>query len=116
MPRVKEKADIEIANLIKARRLAKGMTQTQLASKLGLTFQQIQKYENGVNRVSAGRLFQIAEVLGVDVTFFREGDAGGTKGAMKEIGKLLSTPGAIQLVRAYNKIKKSSVRKMVVNL
>lgn len=49
------------------------MTQEQLGEKLGLTFQQVQKYEKGVNRIAAGRLFEIAQVLGVTITYFYEG-------------------------------------------
>ena len=49
------------------------MSQSQLADALGITFQQIQKYEKGINRISAGRLFEIANLLGVPITFFFEG-------------------------------------------
>ena len=59
-----------------------GLSQTELGEKVGITFQQIQKYEKGSNRVSAGRLKQIAEILQVPVSFFFEGAAG--KGAVAE--------------------------------
>src|SRR5438552_1319065 len=62
--------DIEVGRRIRAQRLVRGMSQTQLGKKLGITFQQIQKYEKGANRVGAGRLTRIADVLGVPVSFF----------------------------------------------
>src|SRR5438270_2624513 len=63
--------DIEVGHRIRIERLARGLSQTALANQLGVTFQQVQKYEKGVNRVGAGRLTKIAEVLGIEVgTFF----------------------------------------------
>src|SRR2546423_10096987 len=63
--------DVEVGHRIRIERLARGLSQTTLANQLGVTFQQVQKYEKGVNRVGAGRLTKIAEVLGITVgTFF----------------------------------------------
>src|SRR5438105_14784181 len=63
--------DIEVGHRIRIERLARGLSQTALANQLGVTFQQVQKYEKGVNRVGAGRLTKIAGVLGIEVgTFF----------------------------------------------
>src|ERR1041384_2179747 len=63
--------DIEVGHRIRIERLARGLSQPGLANQLGVTFQQVQKYEKGVNRVGAGRLTKIAEVLGIEVgTFF----------------------------------------------
>src|SRR5256885_13574519 len=62
--------DVEIGQRIRARRMAKGMSQTELGNLLGVTFQQVQKYEKGVNRVGAGRLVRISEALDVPVSFF----------------------------------------------
>jgi transcriptional regulator with XRE-family HTH domain len=68
MPRKKpDQRDIEVARRMRAVRLEKGLTQEKLGSALGLTFQQVQKYENGTNRIAAGRLHKIAEILGVPV-------------------------------------------------
>ena len=68
MPRKKpDQRDIEVARRMRAARVEKGLTQEKLGSALGLTFQQVQKYENGTNRIAAGRLHKIAEVLGVPV-------------------------------------------------
>src|SRR4051795_8296778 len=65
--------DAEIGKRIRARRLERGLSQTELGQRLGVTFQQIQKYEKGANRVGAGRLQRIAEVLDVPITFFYDG-------------------------------------------
>jgi transcriptional regulator with XRE-family HTH domain len=63
--------DIEVGHRIRIERLARGLSQTALANQLGVTFQQVQKYEKGVNRVGAGRLTKIAEVLGIEVSNLR---------------------------------------------
>lgn len=65
--------DAQIGQRIREARHAQGMAQTLLAKELGITFQQVQKYENGSNRVSAARLFDIANVLGMPITYFYEG-------------------------------------------
>jgi len=72
-PRRAREIDIHLGRLLRARRLEQHMSQSQLADALGVTFQQIQKYEKGINRISAGRLFEIANLLGVPITFFFEG-------------------------------------------
>src|SRR5216110_3888267 len=69
-----EPKDREVGQLIRAQRLVCRMSQTELANALGVTFQQVQKYEKGVNRVGAGRLARIADVLNVPVAFFFTGD------------------------------------------
>ncbi|MGQ0741042.1 MAG: helix-turn-helix domain-containing protein [Alphaproteobacteria bacterium] len=72
-PRLARRVDDHVGARIRLRRTLLGLTQEQLAVALNISYQQIQKYETGANRVSAGRLFQIAQRLGVDVTFFFEG-------------------------------------------
>src|SRR6266705_3147392 len=62
--------DAEIGKRIRARRLERGLSQTELGQRLGVTFQQVQKYEKGTNRVGAGRLQRVAEILDVPITFF----------------------------------------------
>jgi transcriptional regulator with XRE-family HTH domain len=75
-----QQIDKIIGRNIRIHRLAKKMSQTQLGEKLGVSFQQVQKYENGTNRVGSGRLFQIAAILGLHVsTFFKGGE--GREGA-----------------------------------
>ena len=65
--------DTQIGQRIREARRAQGMSQTMLADALGITFQQVQKYENGGNRVSAARLYDIAQLLGMPIVFFYEG-------------------------------------------
>ena len=77
-PRNASSEDIEIGNRIRERRELLGMSQGELAKSLGITFQQVQKYENGVNRVAAGRLVAIAKTLEAPISYFYAGlDEGG---------------------------------------
>ena len=80
--------DVEVGHRIRIERLARGLSQTALANQLGVTFQQVQKYEKGVNRVGAGRLTKIAEVLGVPVghVLQRQGNAGRRAGQDRRRG------------------------------
>src|SRR6476659_2664637 len=64
--------DVHVGSRVRFRRMLLGMSQERLGEKLGLTFQQIQKYEKGINRIGASRLFDLAQVLGVSVQFFYE--------------------------------------------
>jgi transcriptional regulator with XRE-family HTH domain len=113
--------DIEVGHRIRIERLARGLSQTALANQLGVTFQQVQKYEKGVNRVGAGRLTKIAEVLGIEVgTFFSgkdmlEGDESKDAGATSPL-KLLTVSGAFRLLRAYGDIDDSNLRRAIVDL
>jgi transcriptional regulator with XRE-family HTH domain len=113
--------DIEVGHRIRIERLARGLSQTALATQLGVTFQQVQKYEKGVNRVGAGRLTKIAEVLGIQVgTFFSGKDILDAEGK-KESGeasplKLLTVSGAFRLLRAYGDIEDSNLRRAIVDL
>src|SRR5215475_13236549 len=68
--RSRDPVDAEVAKRVRALRLERGLSQTELSDALGVTFQQVQKYERGANRISAGRLFRIAKVFDVPVTFF----------------------------------------------
>ena len=112
--------DIEVGHRIRIERLARGLSQTALANQLGVTFQQVQKYEKGVNRVGAGRLTKIAEVMGIDVgTFFGAKDM--VSDEAKESGessplKLLTVSGAFRLLRAYGDIEDSNLRRAIVDL
>jgi len=113
--------DIEVGHRIRIERLARGLSQTALANQLGVTFQQVQKYEKGVNRVGAGRLTKIAEVLGIEVsTFFGAKDIA-EPGEGRESGeasplKLLTISGAFRLLRAYGDIEDSNLRRAIVEL
>jgi transcriptional regulator with XRE-family HTH domain len=113
--------DVEVGHRIRIQRLARGMSQTALANHLGVTFQQVQKYEKGVNRVGAGRLTRIAEVLGVPVNTFFTGKEMLDEEEMKASGeasplKLLTVPGAFRLLRAYSDLEDSNLRRSIVDL
>jgi transcriptional regulator with XRE-family HTH domain len=112
--------DVEIGRRIRALRLERGLSQTELGNLLGITFQQIQKYEKGANRVAAGRLQRIAEALDVPITFFYSGSTD-RKARVDEdsidVGlSFLETAGAVRLVRAYSKIEDRRMRRALVEL
>jgi transcriptional regulator with XRE-family HTH domain len=111
--------DIEIGGRIRARRLTKGMSQTALAKGLGVTFQQVQKYENGTNRVSAGRLRRIAEVLEVPTAFFfpnAEQETVDAHPLLTSAAQFLDTARAVRLVKAFAKLKSTQVQTAIVEL
>jgi transcriptional regulator with XRE-family HTH domain len=114
--------DVEVGHRIRIERLSRGLSQTALANQLGVTFQQVQKYEKGVNRVGAGRLTKIAEVLGVPVsTFFSgkevlESDDTRKEGDDTSPLKLLTVSGAFRLLRAYADIEDGNLRRSIVDL
>jgi len=113
--------DVEVGHRIRIERLSRGLSQTALANQLGVTFQQVQKYEKGVNRVGAGRLTKIAEVLGVPVgTFFGGKEILAGEGQAKDGEasplKLPTVSGAFRLLRAYAEIDDSNLRRSIVDL
>ena len=113
---MKHPVDSHVGQRIRQRRWMSGMTQQQLAEKVGIKFQQIQKYETGMNRVSASRLFDVAQALDVPVAFFFEG-LGGTSSAAPEavdggLGDLLSDKEALELVRSYYAIPEAQRRRL----
>jgi transcriptional regulator with XRE-family HTH domain len=102
-----------------------GMSQERLGEMLGLTFQQVQKYEKGVNRIGAGRLFEISHILGMQIQDFFEGlsnlvphdSAGFTETpSAPPVMDLLSTPEGMQLGLAFMKIKDPRARRRIVDL
>ena len=110
--------DADVGRRIRAQRLLCHMSQTELGNRVGITFQQIQKYEKGVNRVGAGRLARIADVLGVPVSFFFSGDQKVTESTDNINSGLsfLESAGAVRLVRAYSQIEDPSIRRALVDL
>ena len=112
-PRFAGKPDIEIGRRIRLRRVEIKISQSELADKLGVSFQQVQKYEKGVNRVGAARLQKIAAALDVPLTFFYDGD-----GKQREVESLLFLDSAfsLRLLRAYSKIKDQAVQRQFVTL
>jgi transcriptional regulator with XRE-family HTH domain len=110
--------DVEVGRRIRAQRLVRRLSQTELANKLGISFQQLHKYEKGVNRVGAGRLARIAEVLNVPVSFFFSGDDPPSQADERVNSGLrfLETAGAVRLVRAYSQIEDPQIRRALVHL
>ena len=109
--------DIEVGQRIRARRMVKGMSQTELGNVLGVTFQQVQKYEKGLNRVGAGRLVGAAEALDVPVSFFF-GSTDSNAGAedTRAILGFLDTSYSLRLLRAFSRIPQPQVQRAVVAL
>lgn len=112
-PRSSGKAEEQMGHRIRLRRVEQGMSQDELGKRLGVSFQQVQKYEKGVNRVGAHRLSQIATALDVDINFFYDGD-----GKTREVESLLflDTSFSLRLLRAYSKIKDQAVQRHFVSL
>ena len=112
-PRSSGKPEIEMGKKIRLRRVEQHISQSELGEKLGVSFQQVQKYEKGVNRVVASRLQQIATALEVPVAFFYGGD-----GKAREVESLLYLDSAfsLRLLRAYSKIKDQTVQRQMVSL
>jgi transcriptional regulator with XRE-family HTH domain len=110
--------DVEIGRKIRALRLERGLSQSDLADGIGLTFQQVQKYEKGANRVSAGRLQRIADFLNTSVMFFYEGLGARTnkRDARNTSLAFLQTKGAVRLIRAYSEISSRSAKYALVVL
>jgi transcriptional regulator with XRE-family HTH domain len=107
--------DVEVGQRIRARRMAKGMSQTELGALLGVTFQQVQKYEKGVNRVGAGRLVRVAEALDVPVSFFFGATDIGSNDTRVILG-FLDTSYALRLLRAFSRIPQGEIQRAIVDL
>lgn len=107
--------DVHVGKRVRHRRWLIGMTQQQLAEQVGIKFQQIQKYETGANRVSASRLWDIADALDVPVSFFFEGleDAGRPEGEKSMVPPdLMGDKEALDLVRSYYAIPENQRRRL----
>lgn len=116
---VADPVDVHVGGRIRTRRLLLGMNQETLANALGLTFQQVQKYEGGANRVSASRLAEMAEALGVPVAyFFNDLDSAGDGATPDEqqIREMMQRPEAIELIRWYYAIPASGVRQQFLEM
>lgn len=111
---MKHPVDVHVGKRVRHRRWMVGMTQQQLAEKVGIKFQQIQKYETGMNRVSASRLWDIAAALSVPVSFFFEGleNVGAGDSANAIPGDILADKEALELVRSYYAIPENQRRRL----
>lgn len=103
---------------IKLHRLAKSMSQEELANKLGLTFQQLQKYERGINRVGGGRLFRIASILGIEISAFFEGAEQPDRPRSDGFSplSLIADPQPFRLVQAFARINDPDMRRTLISL
>ncbi len=108
---MKHPVDAHVGKRIRHRRWMIGVTQQQLAEKVGIKFQQIQKYETGMNRVSASRLWDIADSLGVTIAFFFEGLT--ESGQVAQAGAdMMADKEALELVRSYYAIPEAQRRRL----
>ena len=114
--------DAHVGSRVRMRRMMLGMSQEKLGDALGLTFQQVQKYEKGTNRMGASRLQQAADILGVAVPFFFEGAVGGTykpDGSAPSpayIDDFVTTSDGLRLMKAFMRISKPAIRHYIVAL
>jgi transcriptional regulator with XRE-family HTH domain len=116
---MKHPVDVHVGKRVRHRRWMVGMTQQQLGDIVGIKFQQIQKYETGMNRISASRLWDIAQALGVSISFFFEGFGGDEAPgrerepvAENQRGDLLADKEALELVRSYYAIPEAQRRRL----
>lgn len=112
-------ADTEVGESIRAHRLIAGMSQTDLANQLGVSFQQVQKYEKGVNRVGAGRLPLIAEIFNVPISalFNDHAQTSSSRGkASTAPVKLITDPNVLKLLTAYADITDRAIRRCLADL
>jgi transcriptional regulator with XRE-family HTH domain len=112
--------DKHVGDRVRMRRAALGVSQSTLGAKVGVTFQQIQKYENGTNRISASRLSQIADVLQVKEAYFFESALRNkpldTVNSANQILNFLASPEGEILVKAFTQIKDAKLRRHIVDL
>jgi len=126
-PRRPDNIDVEVGRLVRVQRIARGLSQTELGSQIGVTFQQVQKYESGANRISMGRLTRISRVLGVEVTYLlgasrrpvqptviNAKDQAKFSEAVGMLGKI----GALRLLKAFAAIPKkpTGLRESIVQM
>lgn len=113
--------DKHVGSRVRMRRLLLGMSQEKLGEALGITFQQIQKYEKGTNRIGASRLQQISGVLNAPVAFFFEEAPGENKAGFAEEGSdyvadFMATTEGLNLMKAFMSIRDAKVRRRIVDL
>ena len=126
-PRQPDNIDVEVGRLVRVQRIARGLSQTELGNQIGVTFQQVQKYESGANRISMGRLTRISRVLGVQVTYLLGASRRPAPSAvinLKEQAKfseavgMLGKIGALRLLKAFEAIptKPAGLRESIVQM
>jgi transcriptional regulator with XRE-family HTH domain len=113
--------DKHVGSRLRMRRMMLGMSQEKLGEAFGLTFQQVQKYERGMNRMGASRLQQAAGILDVAVPFFFEGAPGGHKMGEEApspayVNEFVSSEDGLRLIKAFMRIENADLRRRIVNL
>jgi transcriptional regulator with XRE-family HTH domain len=111
--------DRHVGSRVRMRRMMLGMSQEKLGDALGYTFQMVQKYEKGVNRISASKLQHISQILQVPVPFFFEGAPGGVDGTAESpsyINEFLATSDGLALIKAFTRIENAKLRRLIVHL
>ncbi|OYX35806.1 MAG: transcriptional regulator [Caulobacterales bacterium 32-69-10] len=125
LERAPNPVDLHVGARIRMRRKLLSVSQERLAEQLGLTFQQVQKYERGANRVSASKLYEIARALQTSVAYFFDGlaetDGGATVGGALDsssefMHELVMTPEGLELAALFPKLKRGRVRRRVLDL
>lgn len=115
--------DVHVGKRLRLRRSMLGMSQEALGNAIGVTFQQIQKYERGINRIGSGRLHDFAKLMKVSVAYFYEGfegteseSHGFAEDAVGFDHEAVDNKDSIAMLRAFNKIRNPQVRKQLINL
>jgi transcriptional regulator with XRE-family HTH domain len=119
--------DKHVGERVRMRRMLLGMSQERLGEHLGLTFQQVQKYEKGVNRIGASRLFDLAQVLGVPIQYFYESMSAATSGHLgvpgfadkpgdTYVADFLSSRDSVELNKAFARITDPRIRRSIVDM
>jgi transcriptional regulator with XRE-family HTH domain len=106
--------DVHVGRMVRARRKVLGVSQTQLADALGITFQQVQKYERGFNRFSASKLYQAAKTLNVEISAFFDGleTLDGEEAPFEEFANFMQLDGAKEMARAYTRLSPPMRRRL----
>jgi len=116
---INRSVDEHVGSRARMRRMMLGMSQEKLGDALGLTFQQVQKYEKGMNRISASRLQHMSQILQVPVPFFFEGAPGATDGMPEPpsyVKDFLATSEGLALLKAFMRIENAKLRRVIVRL
>lgn len=122
MTKSPNEVDRHVGGRVRLRRMLIGMSQEKLGEALGITFQQVQKYEKGVNRISASRLQQISQSLGVTIDYLyqgvvaKEAEPGMTEGPPPVYDSELLTADGLRLLHAFQRIQKPKVRRRLLDL
>lgn len=125
MTKEPHRIDVHVGGRVRLRRMMLGLSQERLGEKLGLTFQQIQKYEKGANRIGASRLYDISQVLSVPVQFFfedlpedlyRAAHEGGVTETAPRLMNFVSSNEGLQLNTAFSRIECDETRRRIVDL